>query len=285
MELYFSNLLGHIMILKKFPISSRIIAVTSGKGGVGKTTVSTHLSMALSQMGHNVVLLDADLGLANAQLLLGVRSHLNLSHVISDLKTINDIILDVRPNFRLIPGASGIKFMASMSDEHKSILSDSFLNLNKWPDYLIIDTAAGISPDVMNFLADSHMRFVVVKDDPSSIADAYGIIKVMHQDDHLERIWLICNQVDNEHQGRNLYQRLAGVCKRFLNLELGYLGSIESDELLLHAQRKYQLIQEYAPGSCSARDYRRLANEVVQLSPLITMQNVDSESSEQGFLA
>jgi len=246
--------------------STRIIAITSGKGGAGKTTVSTHLAMALSQMGNSVILLDADLGLANAQLLLGIRTSFNLSHVVSGVKSLQEVMLEVRPQYHLIPGASGVKFMASLTHEQKQALVDAFAGLKHQPNYIIIDTAAGISSDVLIFLAASHMRVVVVKDDPSSIADAYGIIKVMHQDDHLDRIWLVSNQVDNEHHGRNLYQRIANVSQRFLGLDLGYLGSIEADDLVLSAQRKYQLVQEYAPGSSAARDFRRIADHITQLN-------------------
>ncbi|MFM8510898.1 MAG: AAA family ATPase, partial [Betaproteobacteria bacterium] len=234
-----------------------VIGVASGKGGVGKTTVSTNLSVALSQMGRQVLLLDADLGLANAQLALGVRAEFNLSHVTAGLKRLPEILVPVRPGLQLIPGASGVRSMAALSVDQTEALIHTFDQIESAPDCLVVDVAAGISPGVLSFMWACTRRVVVVKDDPSSIADAYGIIKVMHQDQGLSEIHLVCNQVQSEAHGQQLHQRLADVCRRFIGLELPYLGSIEADELVLEAHRKYQPVVEFAPGSAAARDYRR----------------------------
>ncbi len=241
-----------------------VIGVASGKGGVGKTTVSTNLATALSQMGRQVMLLDADLGLANAQLALGVRAEFNLSHVTAGVKRLPEIMVQVRPGLQLIPGASGVRSMAALSVDETETLIHTFDQIESAPDCLIVDVAAGISPGVLSFMGACTRRVVVVKDDPSSIADAYGIIKVMHQDQHLSEIHLLCNQVQSEAHGQQLHQRLADVCRRFIGLELPYLGSIEADELVLEAHRKYQPVVEFAPGSAAARDYRRMAHAITE---------------------
>lgn len=244
-----------------------VIGVASGKGGVGKTTVSTNLAVALSQMGHQVMLLDADLGLANAQLALGTRAEFNLSHVTSGAKRLQDIMVDVRPGLKLVPGASGVRSMAAMSAEQTDSLIHTFEQLEHAPDYLIVDVAAGISPGVLAFMAACTRQVVVVKDDPASIADAYGIIKVMVQDQGLQDIHLLCNQAHSEGHGQQLHHRLSDVCRRFLGVELPYLGSIESDELVLESHRKYQPVVEYAPGGAASRDYRRMAHAITEWEP------------------
>jgi flagellar biosynthesis protein FlhG len=241
-----------------------VIGVASGKGGVGKTTVSTNLAVALSQAGRQVMLLDADLGLANAQLALGVRAEFNLSHVSTGVKRLPEIMVQVRPGLQLIPGASGVRSMAALSVDETEALIHTFDQLESPPDCLIVDVAAGISPGVLAFMGACTRRIVVVKDDPSSIADAYGIIKVMHQDQGLREIHLVCNQVHSEAHGQQLHQRLAEVCRRFIGLELPYLGSVEADELVLEAHRKYLPVVEFAPGSAAARDYRRLAHAMTE---------------------
>lgn len=241
-----------------------VIGVASGKGGVGKTTVSTNLAVSLAQMGRQVMLLDADLGLANAQLALGVRAEFNLSHVSEGLKRLPEIMISVRPGLHLIPGASGLRSMAALSIDQTEALIHTFDQLESSPDCLIVDAAAGISPGVLAFMGACTRRIVVVKDDPSSIADAYGIIKVMHQDQGLQEIHLVCNQVHSEGHGQQLYQRLADVCRRFIGLDLTYLGSVETDELVLESHRKYLPVVEFAPGSAAARDYRRLAHAITE---------------------
>jgi flagellar biosynthesis protein FlhG len=224
--------------------TTQVIGIASGKGGVGKTTVSVNLAVALQAMGFRVMLFDADMSLANAQIALGCRCPYNLSHFLSGEKTLAEIIVTTRQGVKLVPGASGIQ------------------------DYLIVDMAAGISPEVLSFMAACSRRFVVVRDDPSSIADAYATIKVLIQDQGLDEIYLIPNGVDSAQEGYQLFERINQVCARFLNRTVRYLGAIEQDDLILTALKKYQPVAEYAPGSAGARDFRRLAEATRQLEPI-----------------
>jgi flagellar biosynthesis protein FlhG len=144
----------------------------------------------------------------------------------------------------------------------------AFSNLGKDIDYLIVDVAAGISPSVLAFLGACQRRFIVVQDDPSSIADAYGTIKVLSQELQLDEIYLLPNMVDTQTQGWKLYQRLNDVCVRFLNESIHYLTAIERDEMVLAALKKYQSVMELAPGTAAARDFRRLAELCTQLRPI-----------------
>jgi len=247
---------------------TEVIGVASGKGGVGKTTVSINLATALSQQGHRVMLFDADLGLANAQIALGARAEYNLSHFLSGQKTLAEIVLTTRQGIRLIPGASGMQELAGLTPVQAASIVQSFSDVADEVDYLIVDVAAGISPSVLAFLAACQRRFIVVKDDPSSIADAYGTIKVLSQQMDLEEIYLLPNMVGSQAEGWKLYQRLNDVCVRFLGNTIHYLTSIEADELVLSALKKYQSVLEMAPGTAASRDFRRLAEVCTQLRPI-----------------
>jgi flagellar biosynthesis protein FlhG len=235
---------------------------------VGKTTVSINLAVALAQRGHDVMLFDADLGLANAQIALGARAEYNLSHFLAGQKTLEEITITTRQGIQLIPGASGVQELAALSQLQAASIVQAFSNLGKKIDYLIVDVAAGISPSVLAFLAACQRRFIVVQDDPSSIADAYGTIKVLTQEMKLDEIYLVPNLVDTQTQGWKLYQRLNDVCVRFLGESIHYLTSIENDEMVLAALKKYQSVMELAPGTAAARDFRRLAELSTQLRPI-----------------
>ena len=215
---------------------TEVIGVASGKGGVGKTTVAVNLAIALVQMGRRVMLFDADLGLANSQIALGCRCPLNLSHFMSGQKTLQEIIVTSRQGVKLIPGASGVSELAALSRVQASRVVQSFSALEDDIDYLVVDMAAGISPSVLAFMAACQRRFIVVRDDPSSIADAYGMIKVLIQEQNL-----------NE------------------NYTTKYLGSIENDDQILASHRKFQPVMEFAPESAGSRDFKRLAKTVEQL--------------------
>ena len=238
---------------------TQIIGIASGKGGVGKTTCSINLAAALVMQGHQVMLFDADLGLANAQIALGARSTYNLSHVLSGEKTLAEIVMTTKQGIKLIPGASGVQELAGLNQIQAASIVQSFSSLSGEIDYLIVDVAAGISPSVLAFLSACQRRFIVVKDDPSSIADAYGTIKVLTKEMNLDEIYLLPNMVHSQAAGWKLYQRLNDVCVKFLGLNLHYLTAIENDEHVLSALRKYQSVLDFAPGAAATRDFRRLA--------------------------
>ena len=173
--------------------STQVIGIASGKGGVGKTTIAVNLAVALQGMGCKVMLFDADLGLANAQIALGCRCPFNLSHFLSGEKTLDEVIVTTRYGVKLVPGASGMREMASLSVMQAARIVQAFSVLEDDLDYLLVDMAAGIAPAVLSFMAATSRRFIVVRDDPSSIADAYGTIKVLTKDYGLDDIYLISN--------------------------------------------------------------------------------------------
>ncbi len=245
-----------------------VIGIGSGKGGVGKTTVSVNLAVALANEGKKVFLFDADLGLANAQIALGLRTEYNFSHVVAGEKKLNEILIEHQSGVTLIPGASGVQQMAALGQLETAAIIQAFSELNNEIDYLIIDMAAGISPSVLTLLGACHRKLVVVIDEPSSIADAYGVIKVMLQEDHNEEIFLIENRVDNGASGLQLFNRINDVCIKFLDQSIKNLGSINSDESILEALRNRKSIFQHAIGSSSARNFKDLALSLLELEPV-----------------
>lgn len=235
------------------------IAVTGGKGGVGKTNICANLGIALAQRGHEVVLLDADLGLANLEVLLGLRSRHNLSHVISGDASLQDIIIEGPAGTRIVPGASGIAHMADLSIGEQAGLVQAFSDLPGPIDYFLIDTAAGITTDVINFTRAAQEVVVVVCDEPASITDAYALIKVLSREHGVERFHLVANMVASEQEGRELYKKMSVVTTRFLDIVLQYLGAIPEDEYVRKAVRKQQAVTEIFPHSRSGASFSRLA--------------------------
>ena len=252
----------------KKSVRTEVIGVASGKGGVGKTTVAVNLAIALSQQGHRVMLFDADLGLANSQIALGCACPFNLSHFMSGQKTLQEITVTSRHGVMLVPGASGVKELAALTRVQASRIVQAFSALEDEIDYLIVDMAAGISPSVLAFMGACQRRFIVVRDDPSSIADAYGTIKVLIQDYDLNEIYVIPNAVGSQADGQNLFRRINQVCAQFLNFTTHYLGSIEHDDMVLAAHKKFEPVMEFAPRSNGARDFKRLAKAVTQMAPI-----------------
>lgn len=238
---------------------TRVIAIASGKGGVGKTMVSVNLATTLAATRKKVLLLDADLGLANCQLALGVRAPYNFSHVLSGEKSLLEIMVEVSENLKLIPGASGVQRMATLNSSEISGIINAFSEITEDVDFMIVDAAAGISESVMMFLAACQERYIVVNNDPSSLADAYGTIKVMTEDQNLKHIYLIPNKVGSQEEGESIFNKLNSITQRFLSRELQYLHSIRLDEMVERSLKASEPLISYAPTSQATRDFKDLS--------------------------
>lgn len=245
---------------------TQIIGIASGKGGVGKTTVSANLAVTLASRGKKVMIFDADLGLANAQLALGCRAPFNFSHVLSGEKNLKEILVEGPMGVKLVPGASGIQHMASLSNTEVASIIHSFSEIDEDLDYFIVDLAAGLSDSVMTFLGACQHRLIVLKNEPSSIADAYATIKVMIQDHALDNIWLLPNGVTSQAEGEYLYRSVNSVIKNFLGSHVGYLHAISNDEMVLRSIKASQPLVSFAPSSAATRDFSSLADHIEGLS-------------------
>jgi flagellar biosynthesis protein FlhG len=237
------------------------IAITGGKGGVGKTTVAINLGTALAQLGREVLLLDADLGLANVDVLLGIRARYNLEHVISGDCDLRDVIIEAPSGLKLVPASSGSVSMAMLDRAQHAGVINAFSELFEPIDVLLIDTAAGLSETVLTFTEAAQRVVVVVCDEPASLTDAYGLIKVLSRRQPGCRIDVVANMVDSPAHGRALFEKLARVTDRFLGLVPAYYGSVPHDEFLRRAIQKQTAVVESYPGSASARAFKKLARE------------------------
>lgn len=244
------------------PRPVKVIAVSSGKGGVGKTNVSVNLAAQLAGLGKSVMLLDADLGLANVDVLLGLSPKYNLSHVLEGRATLEEILVEGPNGVKIVPAASGIQKMAELSRAEHVGLIRSFSELNHDIDYLIIDTAAGISDGVVSFARAAREILVVVCDEPSSITDAYALIKVLNCDYAVQRFHMVANRVRSPNEGHDLFVKLARVTTKFLDLTLDYAGAIPEDDSLRKAVQRQRPVALAYPGSPSARAFGELAKRV-----------------------
>ena len=240
----------------------QVIAVSSGKGGVGKTTVAMNLAAALSSQGQSVLLMDADLGLANIDVLLDLHPKYNISHVLRGEQSLDDIMIDGPAGVSIIPAASGIQKMSELSPQEHAGLINAFNSMEKCFDTLIIDTAAGINDSVMSFCQAANEVFVVVCDEPASLTDGYSLIKVLSQERNVHRFHVLANMVDNDNEGFEVYQRLLLASDRFLNVSINYLGAIHQDKYLRRAGQLQKLLIDAFPQSKTVHSYRRLAKEI-----------------------
>ncbi len=240
----------------------KVIAVTAGKGGVGKSNVSVNLAVALAQLNKSVMLLDADLGLANIDILLGLHTKYNLSHVIQGVCHLSDIILQGPNGIRVIPAASGTEFMTQLSQAEHAGIIDAFNELTDDLDYMIIDTAAGISDTVLSFTRSSQELIVVVCDEPTSLTDAYALIKVMSKRYEWTHFHILANMVRNLKDGRDLFNKLSRVSEQFLDVHLDYLGAIPFDEHVHKAVKKQKPVLMAYPDSNATTALRELAENV-----------------------
>jgi flagellar biosynthesis protein FlhG len=248
--------------MSKRPV--QVIAVTGGKGGVGKTNVSINLAVSMAKSGRRVVLMDADLGLANIDVLLGLTPKNNLADVMAGRASLDDILLEGPAGIRIIPASSGTQSMVAMGNMEHAGLIRAFSGMEYPLDVLIIDTAAGISDSVISFVRAAQEILLVVCDEPSSITDAYALMKLMCRDYQINRFKVLANMTHSEQEGQMMFNKLAAVSQRFLDVTLQYLGQIPFDAELRRSVKRQKVLVLESPSSPAAVAYQRLAQNVMR---------------------
>jgi flagellar biosynthesis protein FlhG len=240
----------------------KVIAVTGGKGGVGKTNVSLNVAISLGQQGRKVLVLDADLGLANCDVMLGLRVEKNLSHVLSGECELDDILVDGPGGIRIVPATSGSQSMVDLTPAEHAGLIRAFSELRSEYDILVIDTAAGISDMVLSFCRAAQDVLVVVCDEPTSITDAYALIKLLNREHQVYKFKIAANMVRSLREGHDLFAKLSKVTDRFLDVALELSAIIPFDENIRKSVRRQKAIVEAFPKSPAAIAYRTLAARI-----------------------
>jgi flagellar biosynthesis protein FlhG len=269
---------------------ANVIAVTSGKGGVGKSNVAVNLAIKLATAGRKVVLLDADLGLANADVLCNVDLPSNLSHVISRKKELREVMVEGPGGFQLIGGASGLARMADLSDADRFRLVDALAELEEQVDVILIDTGAGISPNVLTFTRAAEQVLVVTTPEPTAITDAYAVIKVLSRSGFggltaggfgemkdatpgaRRRVSLLVNMVRNPGEGRVVYDRIAKVARQFLNVAVDDAGFISDDDQVQLAVRRREPFMLANPRCPASQCITQLAMRLQQGVPVTPIE-------------
>ena len=242
---------------------ARVITVTSGKGGVGKSNISLNLAIQFSRLRKKVVILDADFGLANIEVMLGIRPGYNLSDVIFKGKNVSEIITRGPGNIGFVSGGSGVNELINLSSDQIHLLVNVLYELDNIADIIIIDTGAGISENVMEMILSSSEILLVTTPEPASITDAYALLKTLKHKEGYDKdtlkIHVLGNRTQNIDEGRDLFFKLDSVAEKFLGMDLDFLGSVPFDNLLLKSVMKQRPVSLAFPGSPSSRAIQELA--------------------------
>lgn len=240
----------------------RTIAVTGGKGGVGKTSVAVNLALCMAEAGHDTLLLDTDLGLANVDVLLGLSPHFTLADVVSGRCSIDETVLVGPKGLLVVPAASGKRHMTELSAAEHVGLIRAFSDLERPLDTMIIDTAAGLGDSVLTFSQAAHDVLIVVCNEPASITDAYALIKVLSRERGVSRINVLANMTRSSGEGRELFDKLSRVTDKFLQVNLNFMGAIPFDEWMRRAIQRQQAVVQAYPASAASMAFRALAQRI-----------------------
>ncbi len=246
---------------KTFP---RVIAVTSGKGGVGKTNIVGNLAVAMSQKGKRVVIIDADVGLANIDIVFNLRPEYNIRHVVSSEKSLDQVMIKTHHGIGIIPGGSGFADLTQLNEGEKLTLLSEFETLADKADIIFVDTGAGISSNVLYFNAASDECLVVATTEPTSITDAYALMKVMSQKYGSRHFKLLVNMADSEKDAKRVYAALSNALDKFLkNVVLEYTGYIPFDRQLQRAVQKRGLLLDEFPDATASKAVETIASKLL----------------------
>jgi flagellar biosynthesis protein FlhG len=242
----------------------RVISVTSGKGGVGKSNVVSNLAIALSTQGKKVLVIDADLGLGNLDVLLGLSPLYNLNNVLNGEKSISEILIDGPAGIKIIPAGSGVQEFTSLGQHEKLKLLDELDMLEEKFDIMIVDTEAGISENVTYFAVAAQEIIVVVTPEPTSITDVYALIKLLSTKYSEHHFKVLVNMAKDSEDALEVFRKLANVAGRFLDISLDYLGCVVKDEKVVEAVKRQRAVSELFPDSEAAGCFATLAKRVIE---------------------
>ena len=242
---------------------ARVITVTSGKGGVGKSNTSINLAIQFRKLGYRVIILDADFGLANIEIMFGAVPKHNLCDLIYQGKNIKEIITWGPMEVGFISGGSGIAGMSNLSKDYLNYIIQNLVELDSLADIIIVDTGAGIGDAVLEFLVASGEILLVTTPEPTSITDSYSLLKALNRHPRFSnehsKIKVIANRVDSQEEGRLLYSKLSTVVSRYLKLPLDFLGSVPQDKQLSKAVMQQMPVSLQNPNAASSLAYQRMA--------------------------
>lgn len=243
---------------------ARVITVTSGKGGVGKSNTSINLAIWMRKMGQRVIILDADFGLANIEIMFGTVPKHNLSDLIYQGKNIKEVITWGPMDVGFISGGSGIAGLSNLSRDYLTYIIQNLAELDAIADVIIVDTGAGISDAVLEFLVASGEILLVTTPEPTSITDSYSLLKALNRHPRFSKeasqIKVIANRVDSDEEGRNLFTKLNAVVNRYLKLPISYLGSVPMDLQLSRAVMQQMPVSIQNPGAKSSRAFEEITS-------------------------
>ena len=258
------NSSGPVMERKRRSRDIRVIAVTSGKGGVGKTNITANFAYFLSKMGKRTLLLDADAGLANIDVILGITPKYNLYHVLRGEKNLSEVIVEGPGKIKILPASSGIQEMAELSKGQKFTLLEELDMMDDEIDFMLIDTAAGITGNVTYFNMAAKEIIVVVSSEPTSLTDAYALIKILNQGYAVRRFMLLVNMVVDSQEAMGVYTRLNNATNHFLDLPIEYIGYIPQDQHVTRAVRQQKLLAEAFPDSRASASMSEIVGKLLR---------------------
>lgn len=244
-------------------LNTKVISVTSGKGGVGKTSILSNMAIQMAKQGKRVLILDGDLGMANVDIMFNVRAERHILDVVTGKASLQDILLHPQENIAIIPGGSGVFALQNLSVFEKQALLNEVSTLGHDYDVMLIDTAPGIDDNVLYLNSAAQEICVVVTPEPASVADAYALIKVLNQRCRETKFSIVCNQVRDDQDGQRLFAKLDQVASQFLYVSLDYKGSIPNDPNLRQSTRAQQLVSRAHPDSPSVHAFRSLASNLL----------------------
>ena len=241
---------------------TRVFSITSGKGGVGKTDVVANTAVTLAKMGKSVLILDADLGLANVDVVFGLAPRYNLNHFFSGEHELVNIMVDAPYGIKILPAGSGVQNFTRLDGHHKMRLLDALDAMNDTFDFVLIDTEAGISENVTYFNTAAQDILVVTTPEPTAITDAYALMKLLSTQFHEKRFNLLVNQIRSEEEALDVYRKLTIVANRYLDISIDYLGSVPADREMVDAIRKQRVYVDAYPESAIATAFSALAKRL-----------------------